>query len=503
MRFHEFVAAALLLALTGCAAPVPGSGGAAQRFAEVRHSPPLLRGFLGRMPKGADLHSHLSGAAYAEGLLATGAAAGLCFDPASSTATTPPCRPGQRPLAEALGGGPLHRAVVDGWSLRSFVATPGRSGHDQFFDAFGRFGAAVEAASAAAEVVDRAAAQRMRYLELMVSFQGSQARRLGAAIPWQGDPAAFRAQLMQAGIARLVPAAQAEARAVERALREKLGCGTPAARPGCGVDVRWLAQVTRTNPPGQVAAQVLLSALLQQADERVVGLNLVAPEDHPVALADYSTHMRVLADVQAALPGTNVALHAGEVVLGLVPPEALRFHITEAVRVARARRIGHGVGVMAEDDAFALLREMAQRRVAVEVNLSSNDVILGVRGPQHPLPVYLAAGVPVVLATDDEGVARIDRTHELQRAVQEHGLDWPTLLQLERATLEYAFLPGASLWADLPATRRVDACAGADALAAPAADCAALLAASPKARLQWALERDLAAFDQEAPGLRF
>ncbi len=52
------------------------------RFEAVRQSPPQLRAFLYRMPKGGDLHSHLSGAAYAETLIEAGAASGVCVDPA-------------------------------------------------------------------------------------------------------------------------------------------------------------------------------------------------------------------------------------------------------------------------------------------------------------------------------------------------------------------------------------------------------------------------------------
>ena len=48
-----------------------------------------------------------------------------------------------------------------------------------------------------------------------------------------------------------------------------------------------------------------------------------------------------------------------------------------------------------------LLAEMRSRPVAVEISITSSDLILGVRGRDHPLPTYLAAGVPVVLATDD------------------------------------------------------------------------------------------------------
>jgi adenosine deaminase len=50
-----------------------------------------------------------------------------------------------------------------------------------------------------------------------------------------------------------------------------------------------------------------------------------------------------------------------------------------------------------------LLAEMRTRPVVVEINLSSNNIILGVHGKNHPLATYLAAGVPVVLSTDDAG----------------------------------------------------------------------------------------------------
>ena len=41
----------------------------------------------------------------------------------------------------------------------------------------------------------------------------------------------------------------------------------------------------------------------------------------------------------------------------------------------------------------------------------------------HPLPVYLQHGVPVALSTDDEGVSRIDLTHEYQRAMTTYDLE--------------------------------------------------------------------------------
>jgi adenosine deaminase len=85
-------------------------------------------------------------------------------------------------------------------------------------------------------------------------------------------------------------------------------------------------------------------------------------------------------------------------------------------------------------------RPSSTRPVAVEINLTSNDVILGVRGKDHPLPAYLAAGVPVVISTDDAGVSRIDMTNEYFRAARDYGLDYRTLKAIARSALIHSFL---------------------------------------------------------------
>jgi adenosine deaminase len=490
------LACACLALLVGACAPrgATTGGDAAQRFEAARQSPPMLRAFLYEMPKGGDLHSHLGGAAYAETLIDAGAASGICIDPAKSAVAK--CGKTTRPLADTQKDSDFRRRLIDAWSMRGFVPTSGFSGHDHFFATFGKFGGAAGMGDMTADVVDRAGRQHMRYLELMVTFQGRAVTEMAGKLTWTGDMADFHQRLIAAGLPALVANARADLDAGEARMRALMHCGMKQAEAGCAVTVRWLQQVTRTNPPGKVFAQMLFGALLSQADPRVVGLNFVAPEDDPKALADYTLQMRMLDYLHGVMPQANVSLHAGELTLGLVPTEDLRFHVRQAVELAHARRIGHGVDVMYEADPAGLMREMAEHRVAVEINLTSNDQILGVRGADHPFPVYRAAGVPTVLSTDDEGVERIDRTHELQRAVTDYGLDWPTLVGLERNTLEYAFVAGASLWADPVAWRKEPACEGAAVQVPPPPDCAALLQSSEKARLQWGLERDLAAFDR-------
>jgi adenosine deaminase len=207
--------------------------------------------------------------------------------------------------------------------------------------------------------------------------------------------------------------------------------------------------------------------------------------------------MRIVGFMHTLYPKVHITLHAGELAPGLVPYEGLCCHIRLAVEQAHAERIGHGVDVMYEDRPDDLLREMAAKHVMVEINLTSNDVILGVAGKDHPLPIYRKFGVPVALSTDDEGVSRINLTHEYVRAVETYGLRYADLKKMVRESIEHAFLPGDSLWsAPEGFGREVSACAADEAgVEKPSSRCAAFLAASEKAREQWELERRFRDFE--------
>ena len=229
---------------------------------------------------------------------------------------------------------------------------------------------------------------------------------------------------------------------------------------------------------------------LATADPRVVGLNPVMPEDSYVSMHDFDAQMKMFAFFHQQYPKIHLTTHAGELVLGIVEPEGLRNHIRDSVMIASAERIGHGVDLTYEDDAAGLLKTMASRHVAVEVCLTSNDVILGVSGKAHPLRYYLAAGVPVALATDDPGVSRDDMTNQYMRAVQDQGLDYATLKRLARNSLEYSFAEGESLWANHDYSKMNGACADASS-----SSCKSFVAANTKARIELKLEQRLRDFE--------
>ena len=449
MREWKLAFAAMLLAALAQgaqAAPPAGEAAAAARLDRIANKPALLRIFLQAMPKGGDLHHHLSGAIYAEDFLAWAADAGLCID--SSNAIVPP--PCTAPTVAAAGLGTRdydrYSKVIDTLSTRGFeqgVNDPTLPGYERFFRTFALFDAATHNNNGRmlAAARETAAGDHVSYLETMVN--PASPRSLGeAAATASPDGTDFAA--MAATLAPLLPAALAAARTETDAMGadadRRQGCNGTSPAPACAVTVRYQAFALRTVPPARVFAGLAFGFALAEADPRYVGVNIVAPEHEPVATRDYRLHMQMFAWLKARHPGVKVSLHAGELTLGLVAPRDLRFHIHDAVMVAGASRIGHGIDIPYESDAASLLKQMAAKKIAVEINLTSNAVILGVKGAAHPLAAYRAAGVPVVLATDDEGVSRSDMTQEYMRAVQEQGLRYRDLKQMARNSIAYSFL---------------------------------------------------------------
>ena len=253
----------------------------------------------------------------------------------------------------------------------------------------------------------------------------------------------------------------------------------------------------RSTPKELVFAQTVFGFELASADPRVVAINLVGEEDEYTAMTDYAEHTRMVGFLRELYPKVRVSLHAGELAPGLVPPEGLCCHIRLAVEQARTDRIGHGVDVMHEDRPYELLKNMADKGMLVEINLTSNADILGISGKHHPFATYRSYGVPVALSTDDPGIERIDLTHEYGRAVETYGLSYNDLKELVRNSMEYSFLPGPSLWDDKGGYARfVAACLNeVPGEAGPPPPCASFLAGSEKAAQQLELERRFQAFE--------
>jgi adenosine deaminase len=486
--------------------------------AAVKSGPLALHAFLDQFPKGSDLHVHLGGAVYAETFIRDAAEDGLCVDTVALVLAQPPCSGNLIPATDLSGNIDrehqlLYDKLVDALSLRSFVPTAGWSTHDQFFQTFERTGGMKDHTGEwIDEVASRSAVQNQQYLELMMTPPFKHALATTKDSEWttelaQGEPQAFaqlRQQLLDRGLRDEVAADVDAARGAETRRRQLEHCGTAEATPACQVEIRFIWQVLRDFAPAGVFAQTLLAfetvkASMESNDNLWVGLNFVRPEDDFVSMRDYALHMKMVAYLHSVYPMVHISLHAGELAPGLVPPEGLRFHIRQAVEIAGAERIGHGVDLMYEDNPHALLKELAQKHVMIEINLSSNDGILGIKGAEHPFPLYRAAHVPVALSTDDEGVSRIEITHEYTRAALDYHLSYADLKQLARTGMEHNFLPGSSLWAQPDTfTTLATSCRGqAPGSEHPAPACKNFLDSNQKAAAQWEQERRFRAFEAQ------
>lgn len=511
------------------AAPKSGSAsGASEREARasrayqqaVREGPLGVEAFLADFPKGADLHFHLTAGVYAETLIRVAAEDRVCIDPvkaqfardAQGKTLKEPCEAPLVAAAELNGSSltpaeqDLYDRIVDAFSMRNYVPSSGYSGHDQFFATFDRFGGLDKShiGEWLDEITRRSDAENNQYLELMHTPSFGHAARIAHEIGWHADFAQMRQALVDRGLRNEVATDREEMRKAVAARNEIQKCGTPQASSACRVQVRFIYQILRAFSPEQVFAQTLLGfetveQAIEQGSDDWVGINFVQPEDYMVSMRDYSLHMKMIEYLHGLYPKVHITLHAGELAPGMVPPEGLRFHVRQAVEIGHAERIGHGVDVMYENDAQKLLKEMAERHVMVEINLSSNDGILGIKGAEHPFQYYRAAHVPVALSTDDQAVSRIDLTHEYVRATNEYHLSYAELKQMARTGMEHSFLSGASLWAEPDVfIAPVTACKGQIVGAPkPLEACKRFLDGNEKAAAQWELERRFREFESK------
>src|SRR5437879_3897566 len=469
----------------------------------------LLRPDLLGVQQGSACRAESDGAVYAESWIRAAAEDHLCVDIAklafakpqgsSSSGTEQPCGDRKVPAADAYKDQHLFDALVDAFSMRGFVPSPGATAHDHFFDAFSKFGGTDHRhlGEWIDEIATRAAAQNEQYLELMHTPDFSHTAAIAREIGWHDDFKQLRDELLAHGLRDDVALAKTGLDQAEALRLKRERCVQPDAASACHGEVRYLCQVLRGFPKEQVFAQTLLCFETASADTRFVGINYVMPEDGFTAMNDYALHMRIVAFLHALYPKTHVSLHAGETAPGFVPYERLCCHIRLAVEQAQAERIGNGVDIMYEDNPHALLKEMAANHVMVEISLTSNDVILGVSGKDHPFLLYRMFGVPVALSSDDEGVSRIDLTHEYVRAVQTYDLHYADLKRMVRTSLEHSFLPGASLWSAPDVFTPVVSACSQDSLGAekPSSGCAAFLKSSERAQQQRELDQRFRAFE--------
>jgi aminodeoxyfutalosine deaminase len=114
--------------------------------------------------------------------------------------------------------------------------------------------------------------------------------------------------------------------------------------------------------------------------------------------------------------------------------------VLETIELLKPRRIGHGVKA-AEDPSGKTLERIKSEGILIETNPWSNYLTHAVASiEEHPLPVFLKAGVKVSIGADDPDILDTNLNKEYGLAIEKMGLSLEDLRQANRNAVEASFL---------------------------------------------------------------
>lgn len=413
-------------------------------MAEQSHAE--LQMLLAMMPKGADLHHHYSGSLYVETYLEWAKDAGFKINPATLKVDRNGSEAGSITVDELYADNALYRKLLSAWSTKDYETNGSAPPDAAFFDAFAYFGplAAHDYSDGLQRLRDRAISENVQYVETMLSAVRYFVTKTQAASIDAKLQAPTTATALQAAMVEVAEDLE-DSTKFKKAVSDfaKLVESNHAGVDSDAFMMRYQTYAFRNTQPSKVFASLLAGFAAAAKSPLVVGVNLVGPENGTFAIRDYTLHMKMFKFLKARYPGVNVALHAGELKVGDVRPEDLRFHINEAVKIAGAQRLGHCVDLPLEDDRLALIRRLRDDPIPVEINLTSNKFILGVEGAMHVFGLLSKNRVPMVISTDDSGVSRNNLAHEYLLLSTRHKVRYGQLKQLVYNSIKYAFLTAA------------------------------------------------------------
>lgn len=426
----------------------------------IRDNTAALTAFFSQMPKGGDLHHHYSGSIYTETYV--------------NRVVKDSCYINKKTLVVNKKGTPMpandwvmllnlgdslayyKQQLMQKWSVKDYngVSYPSDK---QFFETFGGFGVTSNDSLEAGllELKDRAIKENVSYIETMFISIGCTNDVANTSL--------YTTLLKQAQAKRDVKETQKLLGEIYALLEkgnmkscaDKHNEKVAALHKKLNIDddrftMRYQNYVTRVVPPVTVFKSLVTAFQSASNSPLIVGVNIVAPEDNETSMADYWLHMQMYKFCHSKYPAVKYAMHAGELTLGIVQPEQLTWHIDEAVHTAMASRIGHGVDVAYERDCYNLLRYMAEKKIAVEINLFSNEFILKVKDGAHPVTLYNTFGVPIVISTDDAGVLRSNLIDQYVLLAKRYkNISYETIKKFVYNSIDYSFIKEEAVKAKL------------------------------------------------------
>ena len=422
-------------------------------FQKIRNNQAELTAFISQMPKGGDLHNHYSGAIYAE----------TYFDWAIkndfwlNTETLQVSADGNKGnewtkfsvLAKIGQLSNYRERLLQLWSMKNYN---GNDGEQHFFATFGLFSplSNINYSEGLTELKQRAITENVSYLEVMFSRVDFSKQNIDSTNEYNAILENIQTQKDSVKLKQVFD--RLYNKIMQLPVEDSVNSFThylDSLHYNTHIDddkftMRYQTYIIRTQNPVTTFKNLVVSFQAAKKDSLIVGVNIVAPEDDPVSMHDYWLHMQMFAYCHQRNPLIKYSMHAGEITQGYVQPEELTWHISEAVYKAGAQRIGHGIDIAYEKDNYKLLNYMSNHHVAVEINLSSNEYILGVKNDAHPLLLYNRFHVPVVISTDDAAINRSSLTEQYELlALRYKEISYSDIKKFVYNSITYSFLNNA------------------------------------------------------------
>jgi len=405
--------------------------------------------FCNMMPKGGDIHHHYSGSIYAETYLdwlndANGAINAKTFEVWNHNTDS---KIDSVSISKLRSNDKMYRKLLKLWSNKDFSnhfhqqAAPDES----FFTTFRYFGALATCKNRDLQILKaRALKENVSYIETMLK-----SIYYDYKIPKSEKNNISNKKIRASGSLDYIYNKIISDDNFKEAVNNYVEKLTDAHSKGYGhtsIDeqgkflMRYQTYVYRGSEPTTTFSGLCAAFEAANKSPLIVGVNIVGPENGITAIKDYNLHMRMFAYLSEKYPKVKKSMHAGELTLGMVRPKNLTFHISEAISIANTHRIGHGIDIPYEENAINILKTMKKKNIPVEINLTSNDFILGIKNNKHPYMIYSRYNVPIVICTDDSGVSRNNLSGEYALLVKRYHPSYETLKSYVYNSINYSFL---------------------------------------------------------------
>ena len=425
-----------------------------QYFEKIRSDESLLRYFFQTMPKGGDLHHHYSGSVYAETYLRAIEEQDLWVKHESyELLETEPSKMEKKHwsrISELKKKGtwsPVKLELIKSWSTKYYNNY--RLPSDRhFFASFRNFNIAKTKTykKGLIEIKQRAKKENVSYIETMFNA-------LKFSEKYDFEPH-FNQSLsklqknknpeIQNKLNDLYNRYRSQSNYLE--IVKKHNKFIHGLHESLKIDdqdfmMRYQNYIVRENEPIHVFKHLLVCFASANLSDYIVGVNIVGPEDNDISIRDYWLHMQMFKFFHSRFPNVKSSIHAGELTLGIVLPEELTWHIESAVKDAEADRIGHGAAIIYENEANRTLKFMAENSIPIEINLSSNNFILGLSEDKHPIMLFENYKVPILICTDDAGVLRTDLTQQYVILAKDYKeISYPKIKEYVYNSIKFAFI---------------------------------------------------------------